>query len=92
MTFRIGQEVTRKNKELWTWYETGEMDDGGPAFGEVLVIYGIETDASEIGTWLLFKEWPEEAFDACCFSPVVETDISNFTSLLEPKTRVKEEA
>lgn len=93
MTFHSGQRVTLKRVCKWRktepdrpYYYHGPF----PEFGVVYVVSRIENPPG-LGCFLVLREFSDRAlFLADHFRPVVDrpTDISIFTRMLEPRTRV----
>lgn len=79
----VGQRVTLRlnNDAPWKSAVTDETSTG-PQWGEVYVIQ--EIHFSIIGVVIALNGWPNDLFDAMEFVPVVDTDISLFTEMLEP--------
>lgn len=89
MTFRIGQEVVCIKEGPWMCDETMRPMEPGPTKGDVLVIVLIWPHDGQ--GFLMFSEYPRDAWDPDQFRPVVRTDISIFTAMLDkaPKREVE---
>lgn len=83
MTFRVGQEVVCVRGDGDSWIDDCGGVCPGPEKNEVLKIVWITYVDGEMG--LCFAEYPNDydGFVATAFRPVVKTDISIFTAMLD---------
>ena len=87
MTGRIGQEVVCITDDPWVNGYTGRKADGpNPIKGEIYHYAGVHMSCTTGSHYIFLYEFGGKsgpAFEACAFRPVVKTDISIFTEILE---------